>query len=99
MLVFCLDWQYNSAMTKVEDLSGIHGTFEGKVKSHPDAKLRMRAVADGTLTYEREGEGEVAINVHNLRVRRVPGDIRRFVRAQRGSKGNRDKIIGLVDEG
>jgi len=99
MLVFRLDWQYNSTMTKVEDLLGIHGTFEGKVRPHPDAKLRMRAVADGTLTYEREEEGEVTIDVQQLSVKRVSGDIRRFVRAKRGPKGNRDKIIGLVDEG
>jgi len=83
---------------KVEDLSGIHGTFEGKVKAHPDPKLRMRALADGTLTYERE-TGETTIEVQDLSVRRVQGDHRRFVRATRGPKGNRDKIIGLVDTG
>lgn len=83
-------------MSKVEDLWGIHGKFEGKVRSHP-LGFRMRAVADGALTYERKDVGEVTINVSGLSVRRIPGDGRRFVRAMRGPKGSRDKIIGLVD--
>jgi hypothetical protein len=84
-------------MTRVEDLAGIHGTFEGEVKPHPQG-FQTRAVADGTLTYERKELGEeVAVDVQGVSVRRVPGDSRRFVRITRGPKGDRDKIIGLVD--
>lgn len=85
------------SMVKVDDLLGIRGTFRGEVKAHPQG-FRRRAVVDGTITYEREGEGEVVINVRGLSVRRVPDDNRRFVRAERGPKGNRDKIIGLIDK-
>jgi len=92
-------------MVKVEDLQGIHGDFEGMVKRHPDPKLTMRGVADGALTYERnvDGEGqEVTIKVQGVSVRRLHGpdvhDIRRYIRVKRGPKGNRDKIIGLVDK-
>lgn len=84
-------------MARVEDLQGIQGTFEGRVRAHPQG-FRMRAVADGTLTYTREDVGETTIEVKGVSVRRVPGDIRRFVRAERGPKGKRDKIIGLVDK-
>jgi hypothetical protein len=84
-------------MTKVENLSGIHGAFNGKVRAHP-LGIRTRAVADGTLTYRKDEKGEVIIDVQGLSIRRIPGDTRRFVRATRGPKGNRDKIIGLVDK-
>jgi len=96
-LVEIIFLKYNPAMTRVEDLAGIHGTFEGEVKPHPRG-FQMRAVADGTLTYQRDKEvGKVTINVQGLSVRTVPGDYRRFVRITRGPKGDRDKIIGLVD--
>ena len=89
-------------MTKVEDLQGIHGRFDGDLKHHPDSKFKMRRVADGHVTYYKTVEGEVTIPVKGVSVRRLHGpdvsDFRRYVRVERGPKGNRDKIIGLIDQ-
>lgn len=92
-------------MAKVEDLSGIHGTFKGTVRPHPDPNLNRRVLADGSITYQREVDGEkrdVTTFVNGVSVRRLHGsgvfDNRRYIRIFRGPKENRDKIIGLIDQ-
>lgn len=93
-------------MTKVEDLQGIQGNFEGTLRKHPNSQLKRRALADGILTYSRtigtdeREEEEVTISVAGVKVRRLNGsdDFRRYIRVERGPKNNRDTIIGLIDK-
>lgn len=94
-------WQERRAleMKRVEDLPGVFGTFTGSVHRHP-LGLKMRAVAVGSLTYVRPDTGEeVTVEVCGVSVRRLGGsyDTRRYIRIERGPKGNRDKIVALVD--
>jgi len=91
-------------MIKVEDLQGIHGTFEGSLRQHPNPKLELRFLADGEIVYERRVDGEARetiIPVRSIRVRRLSGpgieDLRRYVRVRKGPKEDRDKIIALID--
>ena len=91
-------------MFKIEDLQGIQGSFVGQVRPHPSPELGMRALAFGEMKYVKVTEGEekvVTVPVKGVIVRRLNRpdsvDFRRFVRLHIGPKGNRDKIIGLID--
>ncbi len=94
-------------MTRIEDLpETIVGNFEGDFKPHFDPRFPNRALADGTITYVRSIDGteiETTIPVEGVSVRRLHGmdgnDFRRYVRVERGKRGEKkDKIIGLIDK-
>ena len=85
-------------MTRVDDLRGIHGVFNGSIRVHPDERFPRRSLAYGVVQVCCDKDERI-VPVDGVSVRRLEGsdDLRRYVRLERGPKGNRDKIIGLID--